>query len=282
MAMANDKPMSKWRNFASWSAAGGLMVVVAVAVASWLRHGNPLAEFFNPGVDPRVVLAMLASALVLGLSSRNRAFDWPSFRNFVILSAVAGAVAILAISGSRPLASAGTFGTMGVSQWAAAGVGVALLFFAALLSVSVATARRGWTLLDVEQLETLRERSRLLFLSAIMMAAMGLMLILLSLAGPGSVLPPAGALTGLLVLTAVTTALTIAAWRVMDELDRTLSYETGNMAFYLMMLLGGGWATLAHLGFVAAAAPLDWLTMFTVISFVASFIVAGRRNLLTR
>jgi len=60
-----------------------------------------------------------------------------------------------------------------------------------------------------------------------------------------------------------------------------LSYETGNMAFYLTLVVGGGWALLAHLRFVAAAAPLDWLTMLTAVSFVAGVITAGRRKLLS-
>jgi len=38
---------------------------------------------------------------------------------------------------------------------------------------------------------------------------------------------------------------------------------------------------LAHLGFVAAPAPLDWLTLFIVLLFVASVVAAGRRKLLT-
>lgn len=114
------------------------------------------------------------------------------------------------------------------------------------------------------------------------MAACGLWLIVLALAGPGGVLSPAAALAGALLLIAVLTLLGIATWRLSDELVRTLSYETGNMAFYLILVLGGGWAMLAHLGFVAAPAPLDWLTMFTLLLYVASFIALGRRKLLTR
>lgn len=280
--MAADMYISKWRNFASWSAVGALVVVAFVGVTSWLEHGDPLGPFLKSGTDPRVALALLFSALVVGLSSLNKPFGWRSFGNFAILSAAAGGVAVLAISGIRPLLRAGAFGTIGTSQWAAAVAGLTLLFFATCIGLLPALARRGWTLMEVEQVEILRERSPLLFLSWIVVAAMGLMLILLSLAGPGSVVSPAAALAGLLVLSIVATALSIAAWRLMDELDRTLSYETGNMAFYLIVLLGGGWAMLAHLGFVAAAASLDWLTMFTVIMFAASFIVAGRRKLLTR
>lgn len=280
--MAADIHSSKWRNFASWSAVGGLVIVVFVGVTSWLDHGDPLGPFLRSGADPRVLLALLFSALVVGLGSWNKPLGWRSLGNFVILSVATGGVAVLAISGIRPLVKAGAFGTMGTSQWVAAGVGVMLLFFAASISLLPAVARRGWTLMEADQIEMLRERGPLLFLSWLAMAAMGLMLILLSLAGPGSVVSPAAALAGLLVLFVVTIALSIAAWRLMDELDRTLSYETGNLAFYLIVLLGGGWAMLAHLGFVAAAVPINWLTMFTVIVFAASFIAAGRRKLLTR
>ena len=110
----------------------------------------------------------------------------------------------------------------------------------------------------------------------------GLLLIVLMLARPAGVLSPAAAVVGALVLIAVLTVLGIAVWRLMDELDRTLSHEAGNMAFYLILALGGGWAMLAQLGFVAGPAPLDWLTLFTVLMFVASFVAVGRRRLLAR
>lgn len=281
MATTIEKHGSKWRNFASWSAAGGLIFIVVVGVASWLGNGDDLDRFLASGtVDPRLALAFLFSAAVLGLSSLNIPFGWRSLRNFLVLSAAAGGIAALVLGGLLPLVDAGTFGTMGASQWAAAGVGLALLFFAAVICIILATSRRGWTLLDAEQAETLNERPRLLFLSWISMAAMGLILILLGLAGPGSVLAAEAALAGALVLCAVVILLSFSVWRLMDELDRTMSYESGTMAFYLILLFGGGWAMLAHLQFVTPAAPLDWLTMLTLITFAASLIAAGRRGLL--
>ena len=39
---------------------------------------------------------------------------------------------------------------------------------------------------------------------------------------------------------------------------------------------------LAHLGFVAGPASIDWVTLFTVRVVAASFMAVGRRNLLTR
>ena len=43
----------------------------------------------------------------------------------------------------------------------------------------------------------------------------------------------------------------------------------------------GGWALLAHLGFTAAPAPLDWLTMFWVTTLAGVFVAIGQRGLMT-
>jgi predicted metal-binding membrane protein len=136
--------------------------------------------------------------------------------------------------------------------------------------------------MEADTADELRERGRLFLYSFVWTAACGLLLIVLCLSEPGGVLSPTAALAGALVLIAVLAALGIATWRLSDELARTLSHEAGNMAFYLILVLGGGWAMLAHLGFVAGPAPLDWLTLLTALMFVASVIAAGRRKLLTR
>ena len=114
------------------------------------------------------------------------------------------------------------------------------------------------------------------------MAACGLLLVGLSLAGPGGALSAAVALAGALIRVVVLTVLGVATWRLSDELVHTLSDETGNMAFYLILVLAGEWAVLAHVGLVAALAPLGWPTMFVVLLIVGSFIAIGRRKLLAR
>ena len=185
--------------------------------------------------------------------------------------------------GLNALDRAGVLGAMGASEWVAAVTGSVLIFFAVLGTFVTASAHTGADLIDDEvAAEEMRERGRLFLYSFIWMAALGLLLIVLSFAGPGGALSPAAALAGALVLIAVLAVLGFATWPLSDELMRTLSFETGNMAFYLILVLGGGWALLARLGFMAAPAPLDWLTMFTVLWFAASFIVLGRRKLLTR
>lgn len=61
---------------------------------------------------------------------------------------------------------------------------------------------------------------------------------------------------------------------------RGMSRECGNLSFYLVLIVGGGWAMLARLGFANALAPLDWLTMFFGFALVAALIAVGRRGLL--
>jgi hypothetical protein len=102
----------------------------------------------------------------------------------------------------------------------------------------------------------------------------------LALSGPGGFVPPTAALAAALALAAAASVLGLAQWRHMDELMRNLSTECGNVTFYLVLLFGGGWAMLAHLGFAPAAAPLDWLSMFFALLLVAAYVVTGRRGLL--
>jgi hypothetical protein len=283
--MANDKPASAWRNFAAWSAVGAGFYIVVVWAASMLVNGDGLGTLFAAMFKSQKLAASLGLGLiftmaVLGFSSWKRPLSLRSFRNFLVLNAVAIALLLLAVWGFRAFGGAGA---MDASAKVAAASGLVLIVIALLGSFALASVHAGSNLVNDEvAAEELRERGRLILCSLAWMAACGVLLIVLGLAGPGGALPPAAALTGALVLLVALAVLGIAAWRLSDELGRTLSHETGNMAFYLILVLGGGWAILAHLGFVTAPAPLDWLTLFTVLLFAATFIVLGRRKMLTR
>jgi len=212
-----------------------------------------------------------------------RFLGWGRRDDLLVLATPTVSFFLLVIWGYGAFGIAEALGAIGVAERAAAGLGLALIFFASLGSFFVANAWKGAGLIEDEEVaEDLRERGQLYVCSYVWMAACGLLLIVLGLAGPGGFLSPVAALGGTLVLVAILVVAGIAAWRLSDELARTLSRETGNMTCYLILALGGGWAMLAHLGFVAAPAPLDWLTMFIVLLFAASFIVLGRRKLLTR
>jgi succinate dehydrogenase hydrophobic anchor subunit len=277
--MANDKPAPTWRNFAAWAAVGAGFYILAVWVATALLNQDAMDAILRPTkVTAELGVAMIFFMAVTGFSNRKRRVSVGTFRNFLIQNAMAIIAFLLVIWGFSALARVSA---IGVSEWIAAATGATLIVIACLGTFATASVHAGADLVDDEMAaDDMRERGRLILCSLAWIAACGLLLIGLSLAGPGGVLSPVAALAGALVLIAVLTVLGIAAWRLSDELGRTLSSETGNMAFYLIWVLGSGWAMLAHLGFVAAPAPLDWVTMVTVLLFAASFVVLGRRKLL--
>ena len=284
--MANDKPASSWRSFAFWGAVGALGYILVVCAAVSLIEDDGLGKLFRmlPGAAKLAAwmgMGLIVAAAAAGFSNRKRPVTLLNLRNFVIRDVVVFIVFLLFVWGFSALGRAGVLGAMGVSERVAAGTGSVLIFFGILGSFVMSTTHTSANLVDDEMAaEEMRDRGRLFLCSFAWMVTCGLLLIGLSLAGPGNLLSPAVALAGALILIAVLTVLGIASWRLNDELGRTLSREAGNMAFYLILLAGGGWTMLAHLGFVAAPASLDWLTLFTVLMFAASFIAVGRRRLL--
>jgi uncharacterized membrane protein len=279
--MTNDMPMPTSRNFAAWSAVGAVLYILVVWVATARLHQDVMGAILQPTkVTAELGLCLILSMAVTGFANRKRPISLRTLRNFLIQNAVAIGAFLLTIWGFSALARTST---VSISGWAAAIMGATFVVLAVLGSLATASAHTGLDLIDDEMAaEELRERGRSFLYSFIWMAACGLLLIGLSLAGPGGLLPPPIALAGALVLIVVLVVLGIAARRLSDELARTLSRETGNIAFHLILVLGGGWAMLAHLGFVPAPAPLDWLTMFIVLMFVAAFIAVGRRKLFAR
>jgi hypothetical protein len=129
---------------------------------------------------------------------------------------------------------------------------------------------------DPEEADGLRREGLALLLGAGALISSGSALILLSLAGPVRVVPSAVGLAGWLSLYILAAVLVALRWRGLDELNRAAARESDRLAFKWMSLVGSAWAMLAHLDFVAAPSPLDWLTMLGGASFIASLVAAGR------
>lgn len=273
-------PLPTWRGFAAWSAAGATVYILALWGASAFLHQDIMRAILRPtGVTAQLGLGLIVSIAAAGFTNRKRPVNVRTLRNFLVQNAAAVIALLLAIAGFSALARVDA---VGLSEWVAAATGATLVALAIIGGLAMAGARTSFALIDDEAAaEDMGQRSRLYACSFIWIAACGLLLIGLSLAGPQGLLSRAAALVGALAAGALLAGLGVATWRLSDELTRTLSNETGAMAFYLVLVFGGGWATLAHLGFVTAPAPLGWLTMFVVVMFVASFIVLGRRRLLT-
>ena len=201
-------------------------------------------------------------------------------RTVYFFISIAVAFAIFALIKRGAFTGTVSLRAMGVSATIALILGMVLLVFAILGLLRLAAAHAPGSALPPEETDANLELGRARLYSLIVIAAMGLTQVLLSLAGPGGALSPTITLVAVLVLLGIVTVLTFAMWPLLDELSRTMSRETGNAAFFLIVAIGGGWSILAHLGFVLAPTPLDWLTMFTLIMFAASFIAVGRRGLL--
>ena len=107
-------------------------------------------------------------------------------------------------------------------------------------------------------------------------------MLLLALGGEGAPVSAPVAAIGAIVMVATAVVLSILMNRHTDELQRALSKDATATAFYLMLVIGGGWAIFAHLGMTAGPAPLDWLTMFAATLLVAAFWQTARRGMMLR
>jgi hypothetical protein len=202
---------------------------------------------------------------------------WRKFAMQGLIGGVLGATfSILAME----LVETGLLGTLGVSQQIALLVGVIYGLIGLMCVVGVALPGAGVQLLNVEDADELREQRQVLGWSGASMVLMGVLLAVLGLSGTDGVIAPATALTLTLTGWVVLTFASIFLLRQMDELMRSLTRETGELAYYLMLLACGGWALLAWLGYAPAMGMLDFLTLNHVLLLLASVLAAGRRGLM--
>jgi len=187
--MTNDMPMPTPRNFAAWSAVGAILYILVVWVATARLHQDVMDVILRPTkVTAELGLFLICSMAVTGFTNRKRPISLRTLRNFLIQNAVAIIAFLLVIWGFSALARTST---VTVSGWTAAMVGATLVVLAVLGTLATASAHTSLDLIDDEMAaEELRERGRSFFYSFLWMIACGLLLIGLSLAGPGGLLSP--------------------------------------------------------------------------------------------
>jgi hypothetical protein len=284
MEMAENQPAT-WRDSLAWTAVGVAICALVMLGAVALFQDGGLGELFagEAPVEVKAVVSLTAAvilgATVIGFSQRNMPFGPRALRSFALTNVLAIGIFGLAVWVYQALTGM-VSNALRVSETAALVLGLALCGLALLCVGVVAAAHARASLLTPEQEQDTREQGRVTIYSAIWMAVTGLTLVLLTLAGPGGIVSSATALLGSIALLAISAVVTFAIWPRLDELSQAISREAGNAAFYLVFIIGGGWAVLAHLGFVRPATPLDWLTLLILSSFAASFIALGRRGLL--
>lgn len=280
--MAIEKPMSKWRNFLIWAAVGALFYVLVVLVAAAFRSaGDAQGVVKLDDVAVKLGIGLVFSVTVVGLTGLTQPATPRHVVRFIMLASGAAVVGYLGLKVGMRLRDAGALGEIDVSGIAALAVGGLYVLLATMIGLGLPNPRLGARYLNVEDAEELRDQRRMLAYATAGLAAMGVALAVIAIGGPAGIMPPSLALGVIMALLVLATLLAVLQWRLMDELGRNLSRECSAMTCYLILAVGGGWALLAHLEFVGAPAPLDWLTMFYALMLVAGFIASGRRGLLT-
>lgn len=196
----------------------------------------------------------------------------------VSLGAVSGFAATFAFLG---MIEAGTLPELGASREIAALVAILYLLMGAIIGFGLVTPKYGAKVLNVEDAEEIGEQRSQLLLSAVAVLVSGIVLMVLALSGPVGPIPVEIVLGVFVLGCAITAYCSLAAQKHQDELMREVGKECSSFALYLIFTVGGLWTTLAHLGYAAAPAPIDWLTMFWGLTILAAFIVTARRGLLT-
>ena len=191
-----------------------------------------------------------------------------------------GVVGFLGATAGMELADSGALGAFDPSREIALLVGVLYVIVALTILAGIAFPRAGAKFLNVEDADEIAEQKAMFTLSGLGMAMAGVALIVVALGGEGGVIVPRMALVLYALLAVGATVVSIRSVRLQDELMAAMGRETAGTAFYLLALVGGTWAVLAHLGFAPAPAPLDWLTMLWSLMLLAAFIVVAQKGMM--
>lgn len=201
-------------------------------------------------------------------------------KKLLIPALIGGVAGFAAASAAMHFIDSPAVGGLDESATVAALIGVVYLLIGLSVGFGAASPKLGARFLNVEDADELREQKKVLTLSGVAMALWGASLFALALAAPEGPMPQGGALVigvGGIVIGSV---LSLSVYRACDELMREINLEAGALSYGLVMLVAGTWAILAHLGYMAAPAPLDLLSLFYVLVLLASFIVVGWRGML--
>ncbi|KLE33804.1 hypothetical protein [Aurantiacibacter luteus] len=191
-----------------------------------------------------------------------------------------GVVGFLGAMAGMELADSGAFGAFDPSREIALLVAILYAITGLGILAGIAFPRAGATFLNVEDADELREQRAMLTMSGLGMTLMGAALAVVALGGADGAIAPGTAVALYAVLSVAAVVLSVKTLKLQDELMRAVGRQTGMVAFYLLALIGGTWAMLAHLGFVAAPAPLDWLTMIWSLMLLAAFIVVAQKGMM--
>ena len=142
---------------------------------------------------------------------------------------------------------------------------------------------KAWKLLNVQDAQELRDERRRLGPSAIALVLIGTFFLSLASArgsGTDGLIGNQAAIVIALASLLGIVALSLWANDRNDEFTRLISIEASAMTLQVALVLLGGWAALAHLGFVDWIGPLALIAAFAMLQLVIIFAICGKRGLL--
>jgi hypothetical protein len=159
---------------------------------------------------------------------------------------------------------------------------VAMIYIVTGLFIAVGVIKPsfGAKFLNVEDADEINEHRKMHGYSCVGMLCFGGILALAALVEPVDI-ARGMALAACVALAAILVLVSWLQGGLADELMKAVSRQSAEMAFYLVLLVGGGWSVLAVLGFAPAPVPLDWLTMMSALLLLAAFGVCAARGMLT-
>ena len=170
------------------------------------------------------------------------------------------------------------------SRLAAAATGIIYVLMGLFVGIGALVPGAGAKFLNVEDADEILAERKSIGPGAIGALLIGLLLMALALT-PGGGQP--GALspeTALAIAAACLAGVLAVGWWVrgkVDEFNRQMGVESSAIAMNASLLLFGGWAALAHVGYVQWITPLGLLAGFALLELGAIFWVVGKRGMLT-
>ncbi|MCH8615708.1 hypothetical protein LZ016_06290 [Sphingomonas sp. SM33] len=158
--------------------------------------------------------------------------------------------------------------------------GLTYVLIGLIVALGLASPKAGAKFLNVEDAEEIREEGPKLWLSALCCLLIGGFLLALAMAG-GLIGTQLALIVAGACLAGVLFVGTISA-RKYDELTRQISLEASAWSFYVILLGGGLWAALAHLGYGPWISPIAFVAALPLLLLVVCFVVIARKGMLIR
>ncbi len=203
-----------------------------------------------------------------------------TFFGLVAASAVAGYFLGKALGRSEIDVWIGAGSTPSQSAVVAMAVAGIYVLIGVLIAVGTLSPKAGAIILNGVNEDDLRDSRGLYLNQAAVAILFGAALAILALSGDSA---PIAASTGALVfcgLTVAGLALYAVGLPMLDEFMKLATLEAVAISYGLLIVVICGWAALAHASLVAAPGMIELVTIFWVVSLVASFWAGARRGLI--